>query len=411
MLLRYSRYVSVALLASLVSACAGGSGAPTATIPNGNGASTSSLGTAKSVSTYDGLNTRENCGAVGAGRARCFSVVRTDIAPQIDSPDITVAGYGPADLSSAYNLPKTGGFQQTVGIVDAYDDPNAEADLAVYRSHFGIPACSTANGCFKKVSQTGTTQYPSPDPGWAAEMSLDLDMVSAVCPKCHIILVEATSNSFSDLGKSVDEAVKLGADEVSNSYGGGEFAASSPDFSHPHIIITASSGDSGYGATQPCSFATVVCVGGTTLTKSNTQRGWNETAWPGAGSGCSALVAKPSWQTDKGCTMRSEADTSAVADPSTGVAVYDTYQESGWLVFGGTSVASPVLASMYGLARNAKSLEKARRLWLNLGSSNLNDVTLGSNGNCPQKIYYICHAGPGYDGPTGVGTPNGLGAL
>ncbi|MDQ2865587.1 MAG: peptidase S8 [Candidatus Eremiobacteraeota bacterium] len=409
MLLRYTRYVSVALLASLVTACGGG-GAVTSAIPNG-GAAPNALNTANVASGYASLNTRESCGAVGFGQARCLSLVRTDIAPQIDSPDATVSGYGRPDLLSAYKLPTTGGKGQIVGIVDAYDDPNAEKDLAVYRSHYKLPACTTANGCFKKVSETGTTKYPTPDAGWAEEESLDVDMVSAVCPTCHIILVEATSNSFADLGKSNDEAVKLGSDEVSNSYGGSEFAASSPDFTHPHVIITASSGDSGYGATQPCSFATVVCVGGTSLTKSNTQRGWSETAWPGAGSGCSSLVKKPSWQTDKGCTMRSESDVSAVADPNTGVAVYDTYQVSGWLVFGGTSVSNPIIASSYALAGNAATLMVAQSLWQNLGKSTLNDITLGSNGTCPTKIHYICTAGKGYDGVTGVGTPNGVGAL
>lgn len=358
------------------------------------------------------FNTRQNCGTAGPGEARCFSVVRTDVAPQIDSPNLTVAGYGRADLLSAYALPSTGGSGQIVGIVDAFDNPNAEKDLGVYRAHFGLPACTTANGCFKKTDQTGGTHYPKGDTGWGAEISLDLDMVSAVCPTCHIVLVEATTNSFANLGIAVDEAVKLGADEVSNSYGGGEFAASSAHFNHKGVIITASSGDGGYGAQQPCSFGTVVCVGGTSLHKATgVPRHWTETAWTGAGSGCSALVKKPTWQTDKGCTMRSESDVSAVADPNTGVAVYDTYGAGGWLVFGGTSVSSPAVAAMFALAGNAAKTDVAKTLWANLGMATLNDVTLGSNGSCPTKIHYICTAGTGYDGPTGVGTPAGVGAL
>lgn len=358
------------------------------------------------------FNTRQNCGTAGPGEARCFSVVRTDFAPQIDSPNLTVAGYGRADLLSAYGLPSTGGSGQIVGIVDAFDNPNAEKDLAVYRAHFGLPACTTANGCFKKTDQTGGTHYPPGNTGWGAEISLDLDMVSAVCPTCHIVLVEASTNSFTNLGIAVDEAVKLGADEVSNSYGGGEFAAYSSHFNHKGVIITASSGDSGYGAQQPCSFGTVVCVGGTSLHKATgVPRGWTETAWTGAGSGCSSLVKKPAWQTDKGCTMRSESDVSAVADPNTGVAVYDTYGAGGWLVFGGTSVSSPAVAAMFALAGNAATLNVAKSLWANLGMTTLNDVTLGSNGSCPTQYKYICKAGVGYDGPTGVGTPAGVGAL
>ncbi|MEO9262535.1 MAG: peptidase S8 [Candidatus Baltobacteraceae bacterium] len=411
MLLRYTRYVSVAVLASMVAACGGG-GAATSTLPVANTGGAPLAGSfSDSLGTINPNNTRSACGAVSFGEARCFAQVRTDVAPQLDSPNVTVAGYSRKDFISAYKLPSTGGTGQTVGIVDAFDDPNAEKDLGVYRKHFALPACTTANGCFKKVNQTGGTKYPSPDPGWGAEMSLDLDMVSAACPKCHIILVEATSNSFADLGKSVNEAVKLKANVVSNSYGGSEFAATSSQFNHPGVLVLASSGDGGYGAQQPCSFATVVCVGGTSLRKAGGTRGWTETAWSGAGSGCSALVAKPTWQTDKGCTMRSESDVSAVADPNTGVAVYDTFGESGWLVFGGTSVSSPLVGAMFGLAGNAASQTVAKGLWAKLGSTNLNDVVLGSNGTCPTKISYICHAGVGYDGITGVGTPAGLGAL
>jgi subtilase family serine protease len=315
-------------------------------------------------------------------------------------------------LQSAYNLPSsTAGSGQTVAIVDAYNDPNAESDLAVYRSQFGLSACTTANGCFKKVDQTGGTKYPRGNSGWAEEISLDLDMVSAICPNCHILLVEASSNSFTNLGTAVNTAVSLKANVVSNSYGGSESSTETSYasyYNHPGVIITASSGDSGYGVQSPAAFNTVVAVGGTSLSRSSTTRGWSEAAWSGAGSGCSAYITKPGWQTDSGCARRTVADVSAVADPNTGVSVYDTYgQGTGWMVFGGTSVASPLVASVYALAGNASSVNAASSLYSH--TSNLNDVTSGSNGSCGGS--YLCTSGPGYDGPTGLGTPNGVGAF
>jgi subtilase family serine protease len=354
--------------------------------------------------------------------ARCFALFNNAQSGTILKAGLEVrtpdkkelpSGYGPTQLQSAYKLPSsTKGAGQTIAIVDAYDDPEAEADLGVYRSTYGLPSCTTANGCFKKVNQKGVQgSYPRKNGGWAEEISLDVDMVSANCPNCHIILVEATTASNANLATAEDQAVSLGANVVSNSYGGSESGASNAAYNHPGHIITASAGDSGTGPAQPCSYATVVCVGGTSLSTANNSRGWTETAWADSGSGCSKYVSKPSWQTDTGCTKRSESDTSAVADPNTGVAVYDSYAYegySGWLVFGGTSVSSPLIASVYGLAGNASSLTAAQSIWQNGGTSNLNDVTSGSNGSC--SIHYICNAGVGYDGPTGWGTPSGIGA-
>ncbi len=354
---------------------------------------------------------------------RCYAEFRNDASGTIlkggrsvmgKARNATPGGYGPADLRSAYNLPSTtAGSGQTVAIVDAYNDPNAEKDLGVYRSEYGIAACTTANGCFKKVNQKGAqSSYPRSNGGWAQEISLDLDMVSAVCPNCHIILVEASTASNSNLNTAENTAVSLGANAVSNSYGGSETGASNSAYNHPGHIITASAGDSGTGASQPCSYATVVCIGGTSLTRASNTRGWSETAWSGSGSGCSAYVSKPSWQTDTGCTKRSESDVSAIADPNTGVAVYDSYAYqgySGWMVFGGTSVSSPLIASVYALAGNASSLTDAQSIWQHGGTSSLNDVTSGSNGSC--SISYICNARAGYDGPTGWGTPNGTSAF
>jgi subtilase family serine protease len=329
------------------------------------------------------------------------------------NPAATPSGYGPSDLRSAYALPSSGGSGATVAIVDAYDDPKAEADLATYRSQYGLPACTTANGCFKKVGQSGTSSLPSADAGWAEEISLDLDMVSATCPSCHILLVEASSASMANLGKSVNTAVSLGAKYVSNSYGGGESSSdSSYDssyFNHPGVAITVSAGDSGYGAEYPAASKYVTAVGGTSLKKSSTTRGWTDTVWSGTGSGCSAYDAKPSWQKDTGCSRRTIADVSAVADPATGVAVYDSYGgDSGWEVFGGTSASSPIIASVYALAGTPSSgSTPASFPYAHTGS--LNDVVSGSNGSCSSS--YLCTAKSGFDGPTGLGTPNGVTAF
>jgi subtilase family serine protease len=299
-----------------------------------------------------------------------------------------------------------------VAIVDAFDDPNAEADLGVYRAQFGIAACTTANGCFKKVNQNGVQgSYPNGNVGWAQEISLDLDMVSAICPNCHILLVEATDNSFSNLAASVNTAASLGANAISNSYGGGEFATEVNDtaFNHPGIAITASSGDSGFGAQYPAASPFVTAVGGTTLTQNGST--FSETAWSGAGSGCSAFEAQPSWQAavpaiTGHCSRRAIADVSAVADPNTGVDVYDTFGTSGWLVFGGTSVASPIVASVYALAGNAATVNYGSFSYSHTGS--LHDVLSGSNGSCGNVL---CNAQAGWDGPTGNGTPNGTGGF
>ncbi len=395
---------SIAALA----ACSGGSS--NSTLPAGPATQNSAL---------TGTNARMSCETLRRGDTmRCYAMVRTDVAmrPLGVQPNAAPSGFGPADLQSAYALPSsTNGSGQTVAIVDAYDDPSAEADLGVYRSQFGLSACTSANGCFKKVSQTGsTTSFPAQNGGWAEEESLDLDMVSAICPNCHIVLVEATSATNSNLAAAENQAIAQGANVVSNSYGGGETGASNASYNHPGHIITASAGDNGTGAQQPCSYATVVCIGGTTLTKTGNARGWSETAWSGTGSGCSRYVTKPSYQTDKGCKKRSESDVSADANPNTGVAVYDSFAYQGykgWLVFGGTSVSSPVIASVYALAGNASSQNYAQSIWTAGGTPALNDVTSGSNGSCSRSYPYICKAGPGYDGPTGWGTPNGVGAF
>jgi subtilase family serine protease len=356
----------------------------------------------------------------------CLALARTDVTEpsalraHAVSPNATPSGYGPSDLASAYSLPSGGGSGATVAIVDAYDDPNAESDLATYRSQYGLPACTTANGCFSKISQTGSTSsLPTADSGWAGEISLDLDMVSAVAPGAHILLVEANSSSMDDLGAAVNEAVAKGAKYVSNSYGGSESSTDttydSEYFNHPGVAITVSAGDSAYGVEYPAASQYVTSVGGTALSRdSSTSRGWTESVWStssteGTGSGCSSYDPKPSWQTDSGCSERTVADVSAVADPATGVAVYDSYQtSSSWNVYGGTSASSPIIASVYADAGTPGSSDYPSK-YPYQHTSALNDVTSGSNGSCSPS--YLCTAQAGYDGPTGLGTPNGTTAF
>jgi subtilase family serine protease len=319
-----------------------------------------------------------------------------------------VAGWGPPDLQSAYNLPSsTAGGGQTIAIVDAYDNPNAEADVGVYRSNFGLPSCTTANGCFAKLNQKGKPgPYPAPNAGWAVEESLDVDMVSAICPNCHIILMEANTSSFKNLGTSVGTAITLGANVVSNSYigYGAQGTKAAKYYDHPGTILTAGGGDGGYGIGEPAGFPTVVSVGGTVLSKTGSGRGWNEVVWSSSGSGCEHKLAKPSWQKDQGCKGRTMNDVSAVAQ---GVAVYDTYQQNGWFTVGGTSVGTPLIASVYGLAGNANTLNAGESLYAQ--GASLYDVTTGRDGTCAPL--YWCTARAGYDGPTGNGTPNGVSAF
>ena len=373
------------------------------------------------------------------GEMECFAQLRTDVKPRHGLiktrtargtvvPDRTgPAGYGPADLRSAYALP-TGqlGSGRTVAIVDVFDDPQAEADLAIYRQQYGLSACTTANGCFRKVGQDGTSHYPQQtDPGWISEMSLDLDMVSAVCPNCHLLLVEADGPYADQLGPAENTAVKLGAKFVSNSFGTPEYksdlTSDTKYYSHPGVVMTAATGDYAYfgdgnGAYYPAAAPGVVAVGGTSLSKTKTGRGWTEKVWSdgqggGAGSGCSLFEPKPAWQHDSACRHRMTGDVSAVADPATGVAVYDSTPDSGqsgWQIFGGTSASTPIIAATYALAGPASPAVAPGSYFYGHGYG-LNDVTAGSNGSC--RVAYWCHAEPGYDGPTGWGTPNGLSAF
>ena len=365
---------------------------------------------------------------LAGGTATCFGSAVT--AQGQAGPKLTAGptGLGPAQIQSAYKLAGLTSGGRTVGIVDAYDDPKAEADLGAYRKAYGLPACTTANGCFRKVNQTGAASpLPTGDTGWAEEISLDLDAVSAACPDCHILLVEANTPDTAALTAGVDTAVRLGATSVSNSYGSAEdstILAADSHYNHPGVAITASTGDDGYGVSWPASSQYVTAVGGTTLTAASNARGWTETAWSGAGSGCSAYEPKPTWQHDTGCAKRTVGDVAAVADPASGLGVYDTYNTcgssklcdtlislglvqglDGWATVGGTSLSSPLIASVYALAHN--SVTYGSYPYAHTGS--LNDVTSGSNGSCGGS--YLCTGTAGYDGPTGLGTPNGAGAF
>ncbi|HWL87752.1 MAG TPA: hypothetical protein VNO21_18240 [Polyangiaceae bacterium] len=390
--------LSLPLLACLPLACASEAGEST------NPAPTAADRVADSVALSQVVQyaSKRTCSDVAvAGEATCFARIRTSVTGAIE-PLATQSGWGPADLLSAYNVPSSTSTA-TIAIVDAQDDPNAEADLGVYRSNYGLSACTTANGCFKKVNQTGGTSYPAASTNWAPEIALDIEMASAACPTCKILLVEATSASFANLAAAVNEAATLGATVISNSYGGGESSSETTfdaSYNHAGVAVFASTGDSGYGTSYPATGKGVIGVGGTTLAKSTSTRGWAETVWNGAGSGCSSVEAKPTWQTDTGCTRRTVGDLSAVADPNTGVAVYDSYASGGWAVYGGTSVASPLVASIF--ASIGKGSKDGSFVWSNTGD--FYDVTSGSNGSCSGS--YLCTGIVGFDGPTGWGTPN-----
>ncbi|HEX3671105.1 MAG TPA: S8 family serine peptidase [Candidatus Cybelea sp.] len=342
------------------------------------------------------------CGDVGEGYARCQAWLRTDIRGAI-KPN-TPGGYAPVDLQTAYGLTsdsKINGSNETVAIVDAYDDPNVASDLSAYRARYGLPACTVASGCLTKQSYTSETNA-----GWAGEESVDVDMVSAICPNCKILLVEAASASMGDLS-AAEQYATTHADYVSNSWSGDEGTTTfDDDYKTGCGVIVAATGDNGHNATAqwPAILPSVIAVGGTEL-RSVSPRA--ETAWLRGGSGCSKVYAKPAFQSNlnTACSMRAEADVAADADPHTGVAVYDSFHQAGWVVFGGTSVATPIVAATFALAgaTNGNPLEN-----LYSHTANLNDVTSGSDGTCGAPL---CVAGQGWDGPTGLGSPKGTSAL
>ena len=347
--------------------------------------------------------------------AQCNALLNSSVAVNSNpnTPAALISGWHPQDLQAAYRLPFFGGSARTVAVVDAGDDPTAESDLAVYRSTFGLPPCTSASGCFEKVNQSGAASaYPPVVAGWPQETGIDIEMISAICPQCKILLVEANSADIDDLKIGVDTAAQLGANAISNSYYTPEYNGELDDevhYDHPGIAITASAGDTGYGTTFPASSRYVTAVGGTTLSRGGL-RGFNETVWPSTSSGCSAYIPKPSWQHDTGCAARTVADIAVVGDPQTGVAAYNTTATSGqqgWGVYGGTSVGAPVVAALYALSGHAHTLPGAEGVYQNVGA--FFGIYSGSNGSCSPA--YLCTAGSGYNGPGGNGSPDGTGGL
>jgi subtilase family serine protease len=379
------------------------------------------VGAVESASSADavpGAHGQKVCTDAKAGEANCHALKLVDgngqavAGPNAATPP--ASGKTPTDIRDAYKLSGSSSGGRTVAIVDAYGYPNAEHDLGVYRSQFGLPPCSTANGCLRILDQNGGTSLPRFNAGWATEQALDLDAVSATCADCKIVLVQARSASFTDLGAAVVTASRQpGVVAISNSYGGSD----APDgtygkyYNHPGQAVTASTGDNGYqGGSYPASSSYVTAVGGTSLTKASAAgRGWTETVWSGAGSGCSTYnnaVAPAAFGT--GCAKRTMADVSAVADPQTGLAVYapTSRTTSSWAQYGGTSLSAPIIAAVYALSGNTAGTANA--IPYNHAGS-LFDVTSGSNGTCPTTQW--CKARTGWDGPTGLGTPNGVAAF
>jgi subtilase family serine protease len=359
-----------------------------------------------------------SCSTPSSSGARCYSEWTPVPEEVLSQPSTRAAaepelGIVPADLRTAYRLPTTGGKNQTIGIVDAFDNPNVEADLAVYRSTWGLSSCTTANGCFRKVDQQGGTAYPPADAGWGVEIALDVQAVSAVCQDCKILLVEADDPSLPSLGAAVDTAVRLGATVVSNSYGIDEFGGmidAAQHYDHPGVPILAASGDRGFRiASFPAVLDSIWAVGGTFL-KPAANGGWEEEAWSNAGSGCSAWIAKPAAQEDPNCSMRTVADISAMAASTEGFAVYDTFgldQKTGWITTSGTSLSAPLIAGMVGLAGHPAQVADPAYLYQHRGG--LQDVVGGLNGFCGAD--YLCTGVTGYDAPTGLGSPRGLSSL
>jgi len=370
-----------------------------------------------------------SCAKASRGHVRCLAIKRTVFVDGIRqhtlSPMSGVA-YGASALRKAYNIQAQGIRSKVIAIVDAQHSGTAFGDLTAYRKMYGLPDmtnCGTdgqpltalpagKDSCFVQLNQSGVVdQSPiTTDQGWAQEIALDVEMASAICPKCSILLVEADTSSFGNLNAAVALAASFkGVTAISNSYGGPDVnETKEPAYraaAESGIAVVASSGDSGYGVNAPASFSTVVGVGGTSLFTDANYR-WNlENVWSNGGSGCSSLNPAPLWQdtTLTGCAGKSVVDVSAVADPATGVAVTVDGQ---WYSFGGTSAAAPIVAALFGMKNNYGDSAGAY-LWANRDS--LHDIASGSNGRCVVQLF--CNAGVGFDGPTGWGTPAGTGAF
>jgi hypothetical protein len=416
---RATLVVAVALVASAAPA-AGPAAADSGTI---NPAGPPVAGLAGSAAA---AGMRAACPVAPPGSMQCFALYRPQaavnaaISAGADAAAVSPSGWGAKSIESAYDLPVARNPQQTVAVVDAYSTPDLASDLAIYRKEYGLPSCGTASGCLRIVNQEGSA---SPLPasgvryGWDIETALDVAMVSAACPQCKIMVVEASSASIGDLAAAEDTAARLGAQVISNSFGSresGQTQAYAADYSHPGHTIVVASGDDGFtAASSPANLATVTAVGGTQLARASNKRGWTERVWDdggASGSGCSAYVAKPAWQHDAHCPTRTIADVSALA---WNVPAYDE-TAGGWLTIGGTSAAAPLIAGVFGLAGNAATIGPGYP-YRHAGS--LFDITVGNNdlikeaGGATCGYDYLCVAKKGYDAPTGLGTPDGTGAF
>ena len=368
------------------------------------------------TSSTDSVQTKSVC---SGGKVRCYAqvIVGSD-GQQIHTA--APSGLGAADLQKAYALDTTLDPGATIAIVDAFGYKNAESDLKAYRAQYGLPACTVASGCLTIINQDGNASplpaEPSSDDDWTLETALDLDMASAACPKCKLLLVQATTDQDDGLFIAQAAAVAHGATVISNSWGGAEdpsapATANEHYFDFPNVGIFVAAGDSGYdnggqGPDYPSTSAHVTAVGGTRLTKSSSgTRGYTEVAWAyspfsgGGGSSCSLSIPKPSYQGATSCTFRAASDVAANADPSSGPAIYNA-GNGGWTSVGGTSAASPLVAGIYALTGHGK--EAPGFAYANKAA--YYDITSGKNGSCGNVL---CNAGTGWDGPTGIGAPNG----
>lgn len=401
---------------------------------------------------------KDACPAVPAGQVRCLSQIITDArgnplqrplrrAPKMgggafntrtmattpqDTP-IAPAGNGltPADLRSAYKITGNGTSSMTIAVVGIGTFSNVEEIVNTYREAYGFPDCTTASGCFKQVDKSGNAISPSRSSGTTTslqESAADLELISAMCPNCKLILADSDSGYTRDLNVLMNRLKIAGANIVSISLAGPEQGNQPYEagFSQANLPVLAASGDYGYQQQNgkdivnfPSSYPAVTAVGGTTLTPSSNTRGWSETAWGddsdnAATSGCSQIYAKPGYQTDPLCANRTVADVSAAAngmsrDGSLGISLYLPLDKTrpdaqAWQTRVGTSLSTPIIAGVVGNAGVAytSATPYAHR-------ANLFDAIGGSTGSCGGT--YLCTGVRGYDGPTGLGTPNGTGAF
>ncbi len=363
-----------------------------------------------------------------AGDASCFTLyepqysVNRALAEGLTGPITRPLGLTPAEIESAYRLPVARRSRQTVAVSIAYNTPHLAEYLAYYRKYFRLPACTQSSGCFRVVDQDGK---PSPLPisgqgsGWDLEATLDVSMISAACPYCHILVVEADSDSLTSLAETEKSAARLGAQVISNSYGQPEnglaMTYASAYHQSRHTIVVAA-GDFGFTtANFPADLSTVIAVGGTELSRAHVRRGWSEQVWNSlfgaGGSGCSAYVPRPRWQNRTACPGRTVADVAAVA---TNVPIYNAYW-GGWVTVAGTSISAPLISGIYGLAGNGRQVTTAD---LYRHARDFFKITRGNNawpGYLTPKVRcgddYLCVATRGYNAPTGLGTPDGIGAF